>query len=92
VTEEAFTSVPPLGWAGQCVYDRNRDCPHTIDLKRQGVRLFGDAARIGALRGGVRAANPAERLRACAPARRSLADQRPTPPRFIGSNDSPHGD
>jgi len=65
MSEEALTCVPPLGWAGQFVYDRNRDYPHSIDLKRQGARLFVDPARIWALSEGVWATNTAERLRAC---------------------------
>lgn len=87
--EEALTCSPLLGGAGQCVYDRNRDYPHRIDLKRQGARLFVDAARIWAPHDGVRATNTAERR---VPARRSLADQTPTSPRFLGSDDSQHGD
>jgi CBS domain-containing protein len=54
----------PIGWAGQFSFDRNRDFPHTIDLKLQGARLFTDAARVCALQYGVWATNTAARLRA----------------------------
>jgi CBS domain-containing protein len=54
----------PLGWAGQFTYDRNRDFPHTIDLKLQGARLFMDPARVWALQYGIWATNTADRLRA----------------------------
>jgi CBS domain-containing protein len=64
MAEEALTCSPPLGWAGQFVYERDRDYPHTIDLKLRGARPFTDAARIWSLRHGIWATNTAERLRA----------------------------
>jgi CBS domain-containing protein len=63
LAELALEVSPPLGWAGQLVYDRNRDFPHTIDLKLLGARPFVDAARIGALANGLWATNTADRLR-----------------------------
>ena len=66
LAEHAVGVSPPLGWAGQFTYDRNRDFPHTIDLKLQGARLFMDPARIWALQLGIWATNTAERLRAAA--------------------------
>ncbi|WP_295386476.1 DUF294 nucleotidyltransferase-like domain-containing protein [uncultured Thiodictyon sp.] len=66
LAEQALTVVPPIGWAGQFSYDRNRDFPHTIDLKLQGARLFVDPARVWALQHGIWSTNTAERLRACA--------------------------
>lgn len=54
---------PPLGWAGQLTFERNRDFPHTIDLKLQGARLFTDAARLWALKDGLWATGTTERLR-----------------------------
>ncbi|EXJ14921.1 DUF294 nucleotidyltransferase-like domain-containing protein [Imhoffiella purpurea] len=59
-------STPPIGWTGQFTFDRNRDFPHTIDLKLQGARYFMDAARLWALKEGVWATSTAERLRAVA--------------------------
>jgi CBS domain-containing protein len=64
LTEEALEVVPPIGWAGQFAYDRNKDFPHTIDLKGQGARLFVDPARVWALQYGIWATNTADRLRA----------------------------
>jgi CBS domain-containing protein len=73
-TQAVDISVP-LGWAGQFTYDRNRDFPHTIDLKLQGARLFMDPARVWALQHGIWATNTAERLRAAGSAvGRSSAD------------------
>lgn len=61
---QAVGVSPPLGWAGQFTYDRNRDFPHTIDLKLQGARLFMDPARVWALQHAIWATNTADRLRA----------------------------
>ena len=75
LVEEALVAAPPLGWAGQFVYDRNRDFPHTIDLKLHGARAFVDAARVWSLANGVWATNTADRLRAIgAAASRPQAD------------------
>jgi CBS domain-containing protein len=60
----AIEVSPPIGWAGQFAYDRNRDYPHTIDLKLQGARLFIDPARVWALQHGIWATSTAARLRA----------------------------
>jgi CBS domain-containing protein len=70
LTELAVGLAPPIGWAGQFTYDRNRDFPHTIDLKLQGARLFTDPARVWALQHGVWATNTAARLRAAGAAQR----------------------
>lgn len=64
LAELAVGVAPPIGWAGQFTYDRNRDFPHTIDLKLQGARLFTDPARIWALQHGIWATNTTARLRA----------------------------
>jgi CBS domain-containing protein len=63
LAELALSAAPPLGWAGQFTFDRNRDFPHTIDLKLQGARFFMDAARLWALKDGAWATSTAERLR-----------------------------
>ncbi|WP_173768951.1 DUF294 nucleotidyltransferase-like domain-containing protein [Pseudazoarcus pumilus] len=59
MAENALKATPPLG--------RFRDftlaSDGTIDLKKSGARIFVDAARILALRCGVRASSTAERLR-----------------------------
>jgi CBS domain-containing protein len=75
LSEQAVDVAPPIGWAGQLTYDRNKDFPHTIDLKAQGARLFMDPARIWALQYGIWATNTADRLRAAGAALdRSVAD------------------
>jgi CBS domain-containing protein len=63
LAEQALGVSPPIGWAGQFTFDRNRDFPHTIDLKVQGARFFMDAARLWALKHGIWATSTAERLR-----------------------------
>ncbi|MBK1717143.1 DUF294 nucleotidyltransferase-like domain-containing protein [Thiocystis violacea] len=70
LADQSLSTVPPLGWAGQFAFDRNRAFPHTIDLKLQGARFFMDAARLWALKEGVWATNTAERLRAVGRIRR----------------------
>jgi CBS domain-containing protein len=75
LAEQALEVSPPLGWAGQFTFDRNRDFPHTIDLKLQGARFFMDAGRIWALEHRIWATSTAERLRlAGAAQRRDPAD------------------
>jgi CBS domain-containing protein len=64
LAEEALSVSPPVGWAGQFVYGKNRQFPRTIDLKLHGARLFVDAARIWSLAHGIRGTGTAERLRA----------------------------
>ncbi|NCA69250.1 MAG: CBS domain-containing protein [Sphingobacteriia bacterium] len=72
---QALEVSPPLGWAGQFTFDRNRDFPHTIDLKLQGARFFMDAGRLWSLKHGISATATAERLRlAGAAQRRDPAD------------------
>jgi CBS domain-containing protein len=63
LAELAVGVGPPIGWAGQFTYDRNRDFPHTIDLKLRGARLFADPARVWALQNRIWATNTAARLR-----------------------------
>lgn len=72
LAEQALAVVPPLGWAGQFSYHRNRDFPHTIDLKQQGARLFTDAARLWGLQLGAWSTSTADRLRMA-----GAAQQRP---------------
>lgn len=75
LAEQTLGVSPPLGWAGQFSYERNRDFPHTIDLKLQGARLFTDIARLWGLEVGTWATGTAERLRAVGAARgRPTAD------------------
>jgi len=64
LAEGALSCTPPLGWAGQFVYDKNRSHARTIDLKLHGARLFVDPARLWSLLQGIWSTNTAERLRA----------------------------
>ena len=66
MAENALGCQPPLGTFRDFAYDRSREFPHTIDLKKQGARPFVDAARILALAGGVPHTSTAERLRGAA--------------------------
>jgi CBS domain-containing protein len=74
LAEQTLSVSPPLNWTGKFSYDRNRDFPHTIDLKRQGARLFVDAARLWGLQAGVWATGTAERLRAASSIRSRTAE------------------
>jgi CBS domain-containing protein len=74
LAEQALAVAPPLGWAGQFSYDRNRDFPHSIDLKHQGARLFTDAARLWGLQLGAWSTSTADRLRAAGPAQQRPAE------------------
>ena len=64
LAEQALTCSPALGLGGRFVYDKNREFPHTIDIKLHGARPFVDAARIWGLLNGVWLTNTADRLRA----------------------------
>ncbi len=75
LAEQTLGVAPPIGWAGQFAFDRNRDFPHTIDLKLQGARFFMDAGRLWALQHGIWATNTAERLRLAGVAKRRAAEE-----------------
>ena len=62
----AAEAVPPLGIVRDFVYEKNREFPHTIDLKTYGSRPFVDAARIFALANGIAHTSTVHRLRAVA--------------------------
>jgi len=64
----ALEQEPPLGWWRDFRCNDNRQYPHTVDLKGQGIRLFVDALRILALAHGVERTNTVERLRGVRPA------------------------
>jgi CBS domain-containing protein len=64
LAEDALRCRPPLGWIRDFAYDRSKEFPRTIDLKKNGSRLFVDAARILALAHAVPHTSTAERLRA----------------------------
>lgn len=66
LAEEAFRTRVPIGFFGDLVPDEEDSKHPGIDLKRQGTRLFVDAARVYALRLGIKATNTAERMRAAA--------------------------
>jgi CBS domain-containing protein len=59
----ALESRPPLGIISDFVTESDGKFRGTIDLKKNGARLFTDAARLLALATGVAHTNTAERLR-----------------------------
>lgn len=59
----ALDSRPPLGVISDFITERSGAFRGTIDLKKNGARLFTDAARLLALCAGVAHTNTAERLR-----------------------------
>ncbi len=64
LAQQALDCPPPLGWAGRFVYQRDKEYPHTIDLKRHGARPFVDSARLWSLAHGIWSTNTGERLHA----------------------------
>ena len=74
LARHALESRPPLGIFGTFA-SGDADAPDTIDLKKSGVRLFVDAARIIALAAGVHHTNTAERLRQAGPRLRMTSDE-----------------
>jgi CBS domain-containing protein len=62
----ALQVKPPIGLLRDFVTDDSREFPHTIDLKKLGVRPFVDAARVWALAHRLPGTGTAERLRGAA--------------------------
>lgn len=67
LAQNALSVAPPLGRIRDFVTDADREHPGTIDLKKFGVRLFTDAARVFALARQVEATNTVARLRRTGP-------------------------
>jgi CBS domain-containing protein len=66
LAQNALEVAPPLGRIRDFVTGDDPEHPGTIDLKKYGVRLFTDAARLFALANQVEATNTVARLkRAC---------------------------
>ena len=63
LAQNALSVSPPLGRIRDFVTGTDPDHPGTIDLKKYGVRLFTDAARVFALAHSVEATNTAHRLK-----------------------------
>jgi CBS domain-containing protein len=59
LAQNALSVSPPLGRIRDFVTDADPEHPGTIDLKKYGVRLFTDAARVFALARQVEATNTA---------------------------------
>jgi CBS domain-containing protein len=53
---------PPLGWFNRLITSSEEGSRGKIDIKRNGLRIVADAARIYALSAGIRACNTQERL------------------------------
>lgn len=67
MAENALHNRPPLGLVRDFVVDSGGDHPNTLDLKRNGITPFVDAARIYSLATGIVHTNTAQRLRLAAP-------------------------
>ncbi len=63
MVENTMNWESPLNWWKGFRYDRDKEFPHTIDLKKHGSRPFVDAARIYALARQIPDTNTVERLR-----------------------------
>ena len=74
MSENALQCQPPLGLIRDFVFDKNKEFPHTIDLKMYGSRPFVDAARIFSLANNVALTGTAQRLRGAAVATSLGAD------------------
>jgi CBS domain-containing protein len=66
MAENALACPPPLGRIRDFVFERSKEFPRTIDLKKTGSRPFVDAARILALANRVPDTSTAQRLRGAA--------------------------
>ncbi|HET9734107.1 MAG TPA: DUF294 nucleotidyltransferase-like domain-containing protein [Burkholderiales bacterium] len=64
----ALQVKPPIGLLRDFVTDDSKEFPHTMDLKKLGVRPFVDAARVWALAHRLAGTGTAERLRGAAKA------------------------
>ncbi|HXE95426.1 MAG TPA: DUF294 nucleotidyltransferase-like domain-containing protein [Dongiaceae bacterium] len=62
LTENARERTPPLGFFRDFIVEDHKEHPGTIDIKKNGVTLFVDAARAFALASGVTRGNTRERL------------------------------
>lgn len=67
MAENALHNRPPLGLVRDFVVDSGGEHPNTLDLKRNGITPFVDAARIYSLATGIAHTNTAQRLRLAAP-------------------------
>jgi len=68
LAQYALETPPPLGLISDFVTEGDGEFSGTIDLKKSGVRLFADAARVLALAAGVAHTSTAQRLRQTGPA------------------------
>ncbi len=75
MVENTLNWESPLTWWKGFRYDRNKDFPHTIDLKKHGSRPFVDAARIYALALQIRDTSTIERLRVMGQRTGMVADE-----------------
>jgi CBS domain-containing protein len=66
LAQNALAVSPPLGRIRDFVTGSDPEHPGTIDLKKYGVRLFTDAARVFALAHSVEATNTVQRLKRAA--------------------------
>lgn len=64
MVEDDAAGRPPLGWFNRLVPAGDSERPGHIDLKRNGLRIIADAARVYALSAGIETCNTQERLQA----------------------------
>ena len=74
LAQNALSVSPPLGRVRDFVTGGDPEHPGTIDLKKYGVRLFTDAARVFAMAHSVEATNTVQRLKRVAAAMHFSAD------------------
>lgn len=68
LSEQALRRRPPLGRLRDFRLSKSGDHPHTLDIKLDGLAPLVDAARVLALRHGIRAVSTLERLQQLATA------------------------
>jgi CBS domain-containing protein len=63
MVEDDAEGRPPLGFFNQLITDGDKQHKGMIDIKRNGLRIVGDAARIFSLKYGISACNTNDRLK-----------------------------
>jgi len=64
MAEDDAEGRPPIGWFNRLVTTESNDDGGTVDIKRNGLRIIADAARIFALHAGIQSRNTHDRLTA----------------------------
>ncbi len=64
MVEDDAEGRPPLGWFNRLITADEKGLKGTVDIKRNGLRIIADAARIYALSAGISSTSTRERLQA----------------------------